>query len=138
MSHVALEQAICPVCATKHDTGVLLDTSLREDAFEERAVTTHFEMCPEHKEMEEKNLIALVGVDLEQSEVSENDKITPEGAYRTGRVMHIDDGIAQQIFNVTITTSLVFVEDEVIDKLMQMYKAQTGIDLEEQDGQEDK
>jgi hypothetical protein len=140
MSHVALEQAVCPVCGQKHDTGtILLDRQLREDTFKEMGVATHFDMCPEHKELWEKGFVALVGIDPDQSE-NNGGKIKPENAYRTGTVMHINKDLLNHMVNVAVEGPVVFVEDEVIDMFKKMYKEHTGLDLDEEEnnGVEDK
>jgi hypothetical protein len=103
-SYVSVEQAMCPVCGTHHDTGVLLDCRLRNTL--ERTTVTHVALCPEHQKLYDDGYIALVEA---------------EDAYRTGRVAHLKRRLYAEIFNVPLddpNLPMVFVEPEVIDMLI--------------------
>jgi hypothetical protein len=119
-SYVSVEQAMCPVCGTHHDTGVLLDCRLRNTL--ERTTVTHVALCPEHQKLYDDGYIALVEADSAKSGITPDmDRIKPEDAYRTGRVAHLKRRLYAEIFNVPLddpNLPMVFVEPEVIDMLI--------------------
>lgn len=115
-SFVSLEQAVCPICGIKHDTGVLIHKNLRP-VLESKTVT-HMALCPEHKAKHEEGYLALVAV----KNVPQGNTLKPQDADRTGEVVHIRRHIADQIFNVQIPHNLpmIYIEPGIIDKLKEM------------------
>ena len=130
-SYVTMEQAICPVCGKAHDTGsILLDSRMR-NTFNNHT-PTHFDMCKEHQKLYDSGFVALVSVDAGKSDITIDDNgksiIKPEGAYRTGKIMHVKFDALAAILNIKLPGGLplMFVEGEVIDHLNSMYVKSTG------------
>jgi hypothetical protein len=121
-SYVSLQQAVCPVCGKTHDVGVLLDKRLRNSL--DRTTVTHYEMCPEHKELWQKGFVALVEADPEKSGITgegRNQTLTMENAYRTGRLAHLRMSAFKQMFNVDPPKGgMLFIDPEVMDLLEKM------------------
>ena len=108
-SYVSMEQAVCPVCGTVHDTGaLLLDKRLR--ATFERHTVTHYAMCAEHQKLKDDGYIALV-------ECS-NQPRGLDNALRTGPIAHIRATAWPNLFDVPVPSKgLAFIEVGVIEKL---------------------
>lgn len=69
MSHVAMEEKLCPVCRERHPTGVLLDRRLRENAFDERSYVTGMQLCPSHRKIaDDEDRIYVLEADITKSE----------------------------------------------------------------------
>jgi len=126
-SWVALAQATCPVCGKVFDTGeVLLDKRVRP-VFKKKHAMVGWQLCPEDKARKDAGMIALIGCDEGRSEKLPNGNMEPEGAHRTGRLMHIKVEAWGGVFNVDPPKDgLAFCEDAVIDTLAGMYKEATG------------
>lgn len=93
-SYVSIEQAVCPVCGTVHDTGsILMDRRLKESM--EHTTVTHWAMCPEHQKLKDEGYIALVGC-------NNQDQPTLETADRTGHIAHIRSSVWEKVFNVPV------------------------------------
>ena len=127
-SHVSLEQHVCLVCGTAFDTGsILLDRRLR--ASMNRHTTTGWGLCAEHRKLFDGGFVALVECDPKRSgSPSNNDRLQPEQAYRTGRLAYLKREVFSRVFNVPITDkqSCVFVEPGVIEQLQSMVEPATG------------
>ena len=117
-SHVGLQVAICPVCTKEHDVGILLDRRLKKTL--DHKNITHFEMCPDCNDKKKEGYIAFVGIDLDKSEKLPNGNIKPEGAYRLGAYAHIRKSVCDELFNVPITTDMVFVDQQMLDEFEKM------------------
>ena len=116
-SYCAVEKAICPVCGESHDVGVLLHKRLQE-VFTETSITTHLELCKEHKEKLEEGFVALVGIDEDGSTVSVENTVQMEDAYRTGKYALIKEYLYTEIFKMPVPKKrLVFCDDGVFDLL---------------------
>lgn len=116
-SYVTCEQKICIVCGNKYDTdALLLDKSLRH-IFDSTTVTG-FGLCPKDQALYDQGYIALVEIDPTKS-VMRNDKVKPEGAYRTGVVAHIKEGILYDILKTVqpFDSPVLFVEEGIIAEL---------------------
>lgn len=114
-SHVAMEQACCPVCGNVFDTGnILLDTQLRQTLRQKEV--TGFRMCPEHQKLRDDGFTALVAIDESKSE----HPLTPASVWRTGAVAHLRNEAWPNVFNVPVPSQgMCFVPNEVIDMLQQ-------------------
>jgi len=121
-SHVSMEQRVCLVCGAEYDTGaILLDRRLRASL--EQHTTTGWGLCPEHQRLFDDGFIALVECDPAKScALSSTNRLKPDHAYRTGRVLHLKRAVFGRIFNVSIEPSLpsVFVWLGVIERLEAM------------------
>lgn len=114
-SHVSVEQHVCKVCGTTYDTNaILLDKLLRQSM--ERHTLTGYGLCPEHQKLFDAGYVALVGADPDKSELLANGNIKPEGAYRTGKLIHLRREAFARTFDTAIpdTLPMVFCDDEVI------------------------
>jgi hypothetical protein len=121
-SHVSMERQLCLVCGAEYDTGaILLDRRLRASL--DRHTTTGWGLCPEHQRLFDDGFVALVECDPAKSgHPSSDDRLKPDQAYRTGRVLHLKRDAFARVFNVPIGLKLpsVFVEPGVIEKLEAM------------------
>lgn len=119
-NYVAMEQLVCPVCGTTHDSGaILLNQRLRSiKGAKGGRVTTGYGLCDEHQRLFDEGYLALIGIDPSRSSLT-GDTVKTEGAYRTGTVMHIRRTVADAIFNIPIDPSLpmVFVDENVLVEL---------------------
>ena len=121
-SHVSLEQYVCLVCGITFDTGsILLDRRLR--ASMKHHTTTGWGLCAEHQKLSDDGFVALVECDPQRSDSPEYaTRLTPEQAYRTGRLAHLKREVFARMFNVPIADKqpCVFVETGVIEQLQSM------------------
>lgn len=118
-SHVSMEQKVCLVTGMPFDSGaILLDKRLK--ASMERNTVTGWGICPEVQEKFDEGYIALVGVDIDKSNVKD-EKITPEDAWRTGNIAYLRRSVAENILtDFPSNLDWIFVDDEFIDKLASM------------------
>ena len=119
-SHVTMEQAMCPICTKKFDTGaILLDKRLRKRF--ESSTLTKWDICAECKKQIDDDRIAFVGADYDKSTKLPNGNVNPDGAYRTGEILFIRKTAAQKIFNVPLADlPFCFIEPEAIQKIKEM------------------
>lgn len=115
-SFVTMEQQVCLVCGQLFDTGSLLvDLHLRKRF--DRNTATGWGLCPEHKAKHQEGYIALVECDKAKSTKISNDNISPEGAWRTGTIVHLRREVAKDLFRISdaaIAGPMVFYEPELI------------------------
>lgn len=118
-SHVSLEQHVCLVCGAAFDTGaILLDRRLRASL--QHHTTTGWGLCAEHRKLFDEGYVALVECDPQRSGLAVGgERLKPEQAYRTGRIVHLRREVFARLFDVTIaaTQACVFVEPGVIERL---------------------
>lgn len=121
-SHVSLEQHVCAVCGQVFDTGaLLLDRRLRPSL--ERHTTTSWDLCAEHKKLNEEGFVALIECDPARSGAGMGTRRLQIGqAYRTGRLAHLKREAFSKVFNVEVDPqqACVFVEPGVIERLQEM------------------
>lgn len=89
----------------------------------ERHTATGWGLCPEHQKLSDDGFVALVECDPQRSgSASDADRMKPEQAYRTGRLMHLKREVFARVFNVPIADKqpCVFVEPGVIEQLQPM------------------
>jgi len=120
--HVSLEQHVCLVCGATFDTGnILLDRCLR--ASMKHHTTTGWGLCFEHQQLFDAGYVALVECDPRRSGMSTDDaRLKPEQAYRTGQLVHLKRIVFADVFNVPIAANqaCIFVEPGVIEQLKTM------------------
>lgn len=121
-SYVSLDTKICPVCAKKHEVGLLLNKRL--DKVFEKNTLTGMELCEECAKLEADGYVALVGIDRSKSTMSEPDRMSQNGAYRTGRLVHMKREAFERMTGNHTETIMWFVDDEVITRLEEMRNAQ--------------
>lgn len=120
-SHVTLEKKLCSVCGKEYDTGsILLDRQLRERF--EMYTTTGYGLCEEDKSKFDAGFIALVVVDKDKSFSGSDGKMKMENAHRTGEIIHIKKEVLFKMFNQPVDTPMVFIEQEVADKIKGWYE----------------
>lgn len=117
-SYVTMEQKLCPICGTKHDTdALLLDTRMR-DKFEMKTVSG-YGLCKECQSKRDNEYIALVVCDETKSNIA-GDTLKMENAYRTGEIFHIKKEAAKQIFNKVkdiAKRDMVFIDSKLAKQL---------------------
>ena len=110
-TYVALQQAICPVCANKHDTGVIINRRL-EKTFEPKIVT-HWQMCPEHEKLKSEGYVALVGIDPAKSDGTKLHEV-----FRTGSLAFLKADRWSDVFDIPEPEhGVCYAENAVIDML---------------------
>lgn len=110
-SHVSVEKKLCPICGAIHDTGILLDTRLRDSL--ESSTLTGYEICPEDQQKLDNGYIALIGAVDENSNKS---KLQLEEANRTGDIVWLRRTVAEQIINVDLENlPFVFCDPQVVE-----------------------
>ena len=124
-SHVSLEQHHCPICGYDKDTGaILLDKRMRESM--EHHTLTGMSICGDCKEQGDKGFIALVGADPDKSVIIDN-RIKPDGVYRTPEYLWLKRDVAMQIFNVPIDDHpFLYIEPEAIEKVKEIVNEQAN------------
>ena len=119
-SFVTLEQRVCQVCGCEYDTNALLFDTRMRDRFDRHTVTG-WGMCPEHTNMYERGMIALVEVDNDPSLGS---RLKQESANRTGKIAHLNSSVWDIAFDTPLPTEdgkmvpAVFVQKGVISTLL--------------------
>ena len=114
-SYVSLEEKICSICGNKHDSGaILLDRRLK-DSFEHKTLTG-YDHCKDCQEKLDNQYVALVEVSNEP----EGNIMKNEDAYRTGVLAWVKKHVCDKVFNVKITTPMVFVQPEVINYMQSL------------------
>ena len=121
--YVGIESKICPACAKRHDTGLLMDRRLRNTL--ERHTVTGWELCPEHKAQIAGGYIILTEIDPEKSTqagmASQPNNMDPSSVWRTGTIMALKKEAFEQVFDIPAPPGgLVFVEPGVTQALMRM------------------
>lgn len=124
-SFVTMEQQVCLVCGQPFDTGsLLLDKRLHERF--DRNTVTGWGLCPEHEAKHQEGYIALVECNEAKSTKTKNGNISPEGAWRTGTIIHLKREVAKDLFRMpdkAIEGPLMFCEPELIKMLTDMAEA---------------
>jgi hypothetical protein len=127
-SHVSLEQHVCLICGVAFDTGsILFDKRLRASL--ERHTATGWSLCTEHQRLFSEGYVALIECDPQRSGLPlAGDRLKPEQAFRTGRLVHVKREVFVRLFNVPIRDgqACVFVEPSVIDCLQSMVQPATS------------
>lgn len=115
-NYVRMGKHLCVVCAKEHESGeILIHKRLQE--IPEGKTLTGWGMCPECKRLEDDGYIALVEIDPQKSNAKTASKVKQNDAYRTGRIMHIRKAVADELFNVPITTPMVWIDPELWSRL---------------------
>ena len=128
-SHVSMEQQVCIVCCETLDTGaILLDRRLRDSL--EPHTTTGFGMCDQCAAKKAEDYVAIIAVDPAQSEYLLNGNISSEGAYRTGKVVHMRSPAFRQILGQEPPEGMViFAPDDLVNQLIEMTQQQEESDV---------
>lgn len=111
---------MCPICTKvhQHNTEILLNKMLKDIG---EIPITDSSICDEC-EPKMKEFIALVGIDPDKSETTEN-TVKQQDAYRTGKILFLKRDKASEIFTeIDTTLPFVFVDDEVVTLIQGMVK----------------
>lgn len=119
--------ARCYVCLEEYmDGGVIRSPNLERDlpAYQ----FTGGGMCPEHAKMHNAGFIALVEIDMDKSRIPPSGEVAnEEGIYRTGKMVHMDRGIAAKVLSKGDPASfgkyLLYVRIGMIDALIDAAKS---------------
>lgn len=117
-SYVTMETRRCLICGNEYSTGALLLDKRVRPIFE-KTTCTGWGMCDEHAKAVQEGFVGLVEVDESKSE-SKGDKIMPDGAYRTGRVLLIKREALQRglTFKLGDDTKVMFVSQAALAKMI--------------------
>lgn len=128
-SYVGMEAKVCPICGVQHtyDCALFIDKRLKNSL--EKETVTGFGLCEEHQKLYEDGYLALVGMDEEKSTKEANGNYKPQGAYRTGSIVHVKRHVIKAMIDIEIAEDvpLIYVEEEVID----MFKTRMAIEQSE-------
>lgn len=114
-SHVSMEQHVCPICGKVYDSGaILLDRHLRKSM--EMHTVTGYHRCEDCKKMDKDGFVALVEVSNSGSDKT----LKIENAQRTGQILWLKKSAADQLFNVPVTTPMLFIDKEAAIKIREM------------------
>lgn len=106
------------VCTKKYFTGAMLIYMGKAPAEEGT-----WGLCPVHRRLRDRNLIALVEVDPDKSIQTGSEIMLPENAHRTGTVVYLSRSIFSTIFHGEPPDNMVaFVPPEVV-AILQKLKA---------------
>lgn len=127
-SHVSIERAICLVCRTEYETGVvLLDKRMRPSM--SRHTTTGWGLCQDHRKLFDDGFIALIECDPEKSgNPSLGGRVKPGEEYRTGTIAHVRRDTLTRLVDVPIAADqpCLFVEPGVIEKIQGLVRPPTA------------
>lgn len=119
---VAITKTACPICAKKEDGDLVLNNRIdRYSAAQVKKLhgqVVGWKICNECEEAKNKGAFFLVEVDPSKSEIKDG-KISPEGAYRTGRLWGVKREAASSIFGRPITDKdlIAFIDPETAAKI---------------------
>lgn len=119
--HVRMEQKLCAACGNKFDSGALL-LHLQLRSIPKDKTLTGWGTCPSCQQRINDGFVILI----EANAPAHAQRLNPEDADRTGRMMFVRKELAARIFNVEVPASIAFVEAGVIEKLQAMYREQVG------------
>jgi len=124
-SYVTMEQHVCGICGVTFDSGaILLDKRMREKF--ERHTVTGYGTCPDCQAKLDEGYVALVGCDESKSKLLNNGRMNPEGAHRTGDLIHIRESVWENIFNTPVPEGGVcFCDAKVIEHLKKISEVAT-------------
>ena len=112
----ALETLLCPVCGVEHSygAGILINKKLRDIPKDQ--TYTGYGMCEEHAKLDDDGYIALVeGVKHTTASTAK-----PEDVHRSGRIMHMRRTVVEDMFNVDVSGSMIYVEPAVFNQITEM------------------
>ena len=120
---VAVVNYICPACADKSDSEILIGKRFVDEQAETKldelsGQNVGYRWCERCAAARDQGAVFLVEIDPAQSKVEPNGHILPENAYRTGRLWGITEAAFHRAFNSPITKGrIVFIDPEVTEKL---------------------
>lgn len=118
-------RAMCPVCGKEFETNELALLGRNKGRKADMYTTTHYDLCPEHKKLNDDGYIALVGVDSRKSTYEPDGNLKLEGAYRTGKLAHIRRTVFKDMFGSECPNiPMIFVDSDISDKLEIMQREQ--------------
>lgn len=113
-SYVSMGKKICPICGKEHETNaILLNKYLHKNM--DKYTTTGWGHCEDCQKKINEGYVALV-------EAKDNGEKTvkPQNADRTGHIAWLKQEACDRIFDMKITTSMVFIQVGVIEQLESM------------------
>jgi hypothetical protein len=119
---VAITKTACPICTKQEDGDLVLNKRLnRYSAAQVKKLhgqVVDWKICNECEEAKNKGAFFLVEIDPSKSEITDG-KISPEGAYRTGRIWGIKREAVSRIFGKPITDKdlIAFIDPETAAKI---------------------
>ena len=110
-SHVGMGHYLCPVCLEETDSVLLLDKRLKDSL--DRDNFMGWEACTTHEQQFNEGYIALI-----ETRTNNPSKLNDNG--RTGNYAMIRKEAFSQLFNMPITSKIVFIEIGILEKLQQI------------------
>ena len=99
-SYVTMESKLCLTCGCEYSTGTILLDKRLQNRFE-RDTLTGWGLCDQHQKAFNDGMIAIVEVDESKSNIT-GATLSPDDAYRTGRVALVTREQLRQAINVPI------------------------------------
>lgn len=119
---VSMEQAICPVCGCKHETGAVLlgETLVPDDKKVTRYKVTGYAFCEEHQKLYDDKYVALIAIDPNKA-TDVGNTLSVENIYKTGEFAHIHQKAFVQLFKADVPSKgIAFCSPEDIEALKEM------------------
>lgn len=116
-SHVGMLHRVCLVCLKTVETDILLDKRLKKSLNRDNYQLSD-KLCEDCGKLEQE-YIALV--EVSNPPAGSASTLEQKDANRTGRIAHIRRTVFTQLFDKPCpTTPMVFVDSQLIDKLIEM------------------
>lgn len=113
-----MEEALCPVCTKRHETGaLLLETRVWQGKLRQsldRKTLTGWGLCKECQKKKDEGYVALVVIDEKKSSGHELDSV-----WRTGEVAHLRAEMWDKVFvdAPLPPKGMCFIDEETLTKL---------------------
>ena len=119
-SYVSLSASTCPVCGQQFENGELIIDRRLKDSLD-RVTVVDMRLCPKHQRLADEGYIALIAIDPGKSTFLENGNLKPQGAWRTGDIIHVRRSVAEKMFTVPVPeVPFMYCEQELIEILKKM------------------
>jgi len=118
-SHVTMETRQCAICGCEFTTGTILIDKRLMPRFE-RNTCVGWGLCSEHELATTRDgMIAVIEIDESKSDIGPDNKVSLDGAWRTGRVILMKRDFLQSIVDVELPKEpFVMVDKAAMSRLL--------------------
>lgn len=119
---VGIVYELCPCCGNRMNPKIIIPEKFDEKTAKQikeadgKVIGISEKFCKNCQDNIDNEYVLLVGIDPEKSK-PEKEFINPQEAYRTGNAIWVAKDELDKIFDVEITTHMVFVEDNVFENM---------------------
>lgn len=123
---VGLTHHNCIICLAKCDEEIILPKKLDKKTNEQirklHNQSVGFSKCDNCKESESKmpDGVWLIGVDESKSPPSDNNRIKPSEAYRTGQIIRLRKSVMSDLFEQYKGEPILFTDDQTIEAITKL------------------